>query len=75
MARKHPWTEITTCTASILKTEILLLDTRSARVPINDSGIIKLSRQVASVELSGELKVQVQAVYTGEIIKKRFFHP
>ncbi|RLM91832.1 hypothetical protein C2845_PM08G30810 [Panicum miliaceum] len=64
---------ITTCTASIPKTKILLLDSGSARVPVNDSGIIKLSRQVVSVELCGQLKVQVQAVYAGEHIKKNVY--
>jgi hypothetical protein len=61
---------ISTCTASIPEMEISLLDSRGARMPINDAGVIELTRQVVSVEIIGEFKVEVEAVYGGEVIKK-----
>ncbi|CAL4973196.1 unnamed protein product [Urochloa decumbens] len=60
---------ITACTASLPQVKIVLLDSKSEKVPINDSGVIMLSRHAVSVELSGKLKVEVQAVYHGELIK------
>lgn len=45
------------CTASIPEVQISLLDSRGARMPINDAGLIELTRQVVSVEFIGELKV------------------
>jgi hypothetical protein len=61
---------ISTCTASIPEMEISLLDSRGARMPINDAGVIELTRQVVSVKFIGELKVEVEAIYGGEVIKK-----
>jgi len=53
---------ISTCTASIPEMEISLLDSRGARMPINDAGVIELTRQVVSVEFIGELKVEVETI-------------
>jgi len=61
--------KITACTTSLPDMKISLLDYRGERVPINNSGVIMLSRQVVSVELSGKLKVEVEARYGGELVK------
>ena len=42
-------------------------------MPINDAGVTELTRQVVSVEFIGELKVEVEALYAGEVIKNLFF--
>uniref|UniRef100_A0A0A9CIW4 DUF6598 domain-containing protein n=1 Tax=Arundo donax TaxID=35708 RepID=A0A0A9CIW4_ARUDO len=59
---------VTARMASIDHEHIVLVDSGDGRLPIGRSGAIKLSRQVVSVELSGELKVDVMA-YFGEAVK------
>ncbi|CAL4946596.1 unnamed protein product [Urochloa decumbens] len=66
---------IAASTASIPHADVVLLDSRDARVPINDSGVIMLSRKAVSVELSGELKVEVKVQHFGEVVKACVFAP
>ncbi|KAJ1286179.1 hypothetical protein BS78_03G332900 [Paspalum vaginatum] len=61
--------KITAHTASLPHGNILLLDSKDGKMPTNDSGVIMLSRKVVSVELSGKLRVQVEAFYPGQLIK------
>lgn len=64
------------CTASLDIGDIMLLDSRDGRMPITCDREIKLSRNVVSVELSGQLKVRVvassQVDNRSEVIEGRF---
>uniref|UniRef100_A0A0A8YSX9 DUF6598 domain-containing protein n=1 Tax=Arundo donax TaxID=35708 RepID=A0A0A8YSX9_ARUDO len=53
--------QFTAHTSSLRDEEILLLDSRCEKMIVNDDGMIKLSRCVASVEAEGELQVSVVA--------------
>ncbi|GJN36282.1 hypothetical protein PR202_gb25128 [Eleusine coracana subsp. coracana] len=70
--------QIAARTASISHEKIILLDSRDKEaVLVDDDGWIPLSRQVASVEINGKLKVGVKALLGDDIdvTKERFFSP
>ncbi|GJM92763.1 hypothetical protein PR202_ga09259 [Eleusine coracana subsp. coracana] len=48
---------VTACTDSIPGRDIVLVDSRREALTFNDSGLIKFSRDVVSVELSGKLEL------------------
>ncbi|GJM92782.1 hypothetical protein PR202_ga09279 [Eleusine coracana subsp. coracana] len=60
---------VTACTVSIPDQDIVLVDSGREALTFSDSGLIKLSRRVVSVELSGQLVVNVEAKYSGKVAK------
>jgi len=69
--------QIAARTASIGKAEVILLDSGDDRVHVACDGSIRLSRCVASVEITGKLEVCVKAGRGEEIVvgKKKVFKP
>lgn len=53
---------------------VLLLDSGDEEVLVTDDGRIQLSRQVASVEHKGKLKVLVKAWHGDNFLLKDSFH-
>ncbi|TVU36687.1 hypothetical protein EJB05_18631 [Eragrostis curvula] len=53
---------VTACTGSMQHQDIVLLDSGHGALCFSDSGMLKLPRCVVSVELDGELKVNVEAI-------------
>ncbi|GJN15855.1 hypothetical protein PR202_gb02799 [Eleusine coracana subsp. coracana] len=52
---------VTACTDSVPDWDILLIDSGNETPTFSRSGLIKLSRRVVSVELSGQLRINVEA--------------
>ncbi|KAM3223435.1 hypothetical protein ACQJBY_057034 [Aegilops geniculata] len=64
--------EFSACTTSMADRKVVLLDSGSEKeVEVGADGMIQLSRCVASVEFTGELKVCVDAWWQGEVKPKK----
>ncbi|XP_048550818.1 uncharacterized protein LOC125530470 [Triticum urartu] len=64
--------EFSACTTSMADRKVVLLNSGSEKeVEVSADGMIRLSRRVASVEFTGELKVCVDAWWQGEVKPKK----